>query len=60
MFNIACNLFLFRNLLLCWDGSAARLSFHLNGAVFTLVSYYLTSPIVLVAFLSVFLTHSNQ
>ena len=32
----------------------------LERAVFTLVSYYLTSPIVLVAFLSVFLTHSNQ
>ena len=37
-------------LLLRWGGSAVRLNFHLNGAVFTLVSYYLTSPIVLVAF----------
>ena len=37
-------------LLLRWGGSAVRLNFHLNGTVLNLVSYYLTSPIVLVVF----------
>ena len=46
--------------LLRCGSSAARLNIHLNRAVATLVSYYLTSTIVLVAFLSVFLIHSNQ
>ena len=46
---------------LLWGGSAVRLNFHLNGAVFTLALFYLTSPIVLVAFLSInILAHINQ
>ena len=43
-----------------WGSTAVRLNFHLIGPVSNLDSYYLTSPIVLVAVLSVFLIHSDQ
>ena len=42
------------------DGAELPPGFHLNGHVCTLTSFYMTSPIVLVAFLSVFLIHSTR
>ena len=42
-------------LLLRWGRFSVRLSIHLN-----LILYYLTSHIVLVAFLPIFFIHSNQ
>ena len=47
-------------LFLSLGSTVVRLNFHLNGAICTLALFYLTSPIVLVAFLSVFLIHSNK